>query len=200
MYLRYIFPLIRYLYRDTWVNNEYPILKTIMKQKEKHNIELEKAYNKILELSFFGDSLNILCIIITPPPTANEEECGIQTNNSANQMTDNGTQHQTCQPETTTSMILKNLKHSESSTQETSYNGDIVMIEVNSLSPDQNSKSPEERIGLHKTGRHHQTNMNTKKKTTEPKRATVTVEMHNNIVNTLNKMDNEMVEFAIKVS
>ena len=171
-----------------------------MKEKERHNIELEKAYNKILELSSFRDSLNILCIIITSPPTANEKEYGIQTNNSANQMTDNPTQYQSCQPETTTSMILKSLKHIESSIQQTSYNRDIVMIEVNDLSPDQNSKSPEERIGLHKTGRHHQTNINTKKKTTEPKRATVTIEMHNNIVNTLEKMDNEMVEFAIKVS
>ena len=76
-------------------------------------------------------------------------------------MTDNPTQYQSCQPETTTSMILKSLKHIESSIQQTSYNRDIVMIEVNDLSPDQNSKSPEERIGLHKTGRHHQTNINT---------------------------------------
>ena len=64
-----------------------------MKEKERHNIELEKAYNKILELSSFRDSLNILCIIITSPPTANEKEYGIQTNNSANQMTDNPTQY-----------------------------------------------------------------------------------------------------------
>ena len=53
-------------------------------------------------------------------------------------------------------------------------------------------------MGLHKTGKHHQTNINTKKKTTEPKIATVTIEMHNNIVNTLNKMENETVEFAKK--
>ena len=53
-------------------------------------------------------------------------------------------------------------------------------------------------MGLHKTGKHHQTNINTKEKTTEPKIATVTIEMHNNIVNTLNKMENEMVEFAKK--
>ena len=53
-------------------------------------------------------------------------------------------------------------------------------------------------MGLHKTGKHHQTNINTEKKTTEPKIATVTIEMHNNIVNTLNKMENEMVEFAKK--
>ena len=50
-----------------------PILKGIMKEKEKHNIELEQAHNKILELSSLRDSSNIPCIIITPPPTANEE-------------------------------------------------------------------------------------------------------------------------------
>ena len=83
--------LIQGNYRDTWVNNEYPILKPTMKEKEKHNIELEQAYIKILELSSFRDPLNIPCIIITPPPTANDEEYGIQTNNSANQMTDNPT-------------------------------------------------------------------------------------------------------------
>ena len=42
--------------RGTWVNKEYPILKGIMKEKEKHNIELEQAYEKILELSSLRDS------------------------------------------------------------------------------------------------------------------------------------------------
>lgn len=118
----------------------------------------------------FRDSPNIPCIIITEPSTANKEDCGIKTNNSANEPTDSPTPYQTCQPETTTSLTLKNLKHIASPIQETNCNKDIVITEMNGLSPNKNSKSPEEIIGLHKTGNRHQTNINTNKKTTNQKR------------------------------
>ena len=46
IYICYTIPQICCLYKETteWVNNEYLILKAIMKEKEKHNIELEQAY------------------------------------------------------------------------------------------------------------------------------------------------------------
>ena len=81
-----------------------------MKEKEKHDVELEQAYNQILELISLTDSLNIPCIIVTSSSTANKEECGIQTDNSTNEPTDSPAPHQTCQPGSTTSMTLKNLK------------------------------------------------------------------------------------------
>ena len=33
---------------NTWVNNEYPISKAVMKEEEKRNIEIGQACNKIL--------------------------------------------------------------------------------------------------------------------------------------------------------
>ena len=161
-------------HRGKWVNNEYLILKGIMKKKQKHNIELEHSYNKTLELPSLRDSPIFPCVIITPTTTAYEEDCRIETTNSANEPTDIPLLHLTCQPEPKTSTTLRNPEHIASPVQETNYNKDIFMIELKYLSPNKNSKSL---VRIHKTGNKHQTNINKKRKTTKPKKATVTIEI-----------------------
>ena len=64
--------------------------------------------------------------------------------------------HLTCQPEPTTSTILKNPEHIASPVQENNNNKDIFMIEMKYMSPNKNSK--------------HQSNIKKKMKTTKPKK------------------------------
>ena len=90
--------------------------------------------------------------------------------------------------EPTKSTTLKNLEHIASPTQETNYNKDIVKIEMNDLSPNKNSKSAKK---THKTSNEHHINIKKKerkKKSTKLKQATVTTEIYNNILKTLNNM------------
>lgn len=61
------------------------------------------------------------------------------------------------------------------------------------LPPNKNFKSLDR---THKTGNKHQIIINTKKKTTKPKKATVSIEIRNNIVKALNEIESEMVEFT----
>ena len=148
-----------------------------------------------MELPSRRDSPNFPSIIITPPTIAHVEDCGIETKNMANEPTDMPLLHLTCQHEPTTSTILKNPEHIASPVQENNYNKDIFMIEMKYMSPNKNSKSLDR---IYKTGNKHQNNINKKRKTTKPKKATITIEMHSNILSTLKKMDSEMVEFAKK--
>lgn len=80
----------------------------MMKEKEKYNIELEQTYNKILGMPSLRDSRNIPCIIITPPQTANKEDCGIETKSSGNEPTDVLTPPLNYCPVPTTLTTLKN--------------------------------------------------------------------------------------------
>ena len=51
---------------------------------------------------------------------------------------------------------------------------------------------------MHKTSKKHHINIlkKRKKKSTKLKQATVTIEIHKNILNTLNNMASDMIEFA----
>ena len=51
---------------------------------------------------------------------------------------------------------------------------------------------------MHKTSKKHHINIlkKRKKKNTKLKQATVTIEIHKNILNTLNNMASDMIEFA----
>ena len=75
--------------------------------------------------------------------------------------------HLTCQPEPTTSTILKNPEHIASPVQENNNNKDIFMIEMKYMSPNKNSKSLDR---THKTGNKHESNIKKKMKTTKPKK------------------------------
>ena len=71
------------------------------------------------------------------------------------------------------------------------------MIEMNGLSLNENPKSPKECIKQAiNTISIFKKKEKRKKKSTKLKQATVTIEIHKNILNTLNNMGSDMTEFA----
>ena len=71
------------------------------------------------------------------------------------------------------------------------------MIEMNGLSLNENPKSPKECIKQAiNTISIFKKKEKRKKKSTKLKQATVTIEIHKNILNTLNNMGSDMIEFA----
>ena len=73
------------------------------------------------------------------------------------------------------------------------------MIEMNGLSLSENPKSPKECIKQAlNTISVFKKKKKKKNKRSRLKQATVTIEIHNNILNTLNNMGSDMIEFAKK--
>ena len=211
--------LIQSNLRANWVDEEYPLLKTVLHKRKEQESSMLETYNNVLEISTLttNKKLNQEPNITT---SINEENPGkiptmipqiiitspleiIKTDNTdIPQSSPNPIKLEplnlTTNNENRNEHAVTKINHPSETNQsnptipeESSTRKEIILIEMTDKSTNQlhlanekSMKSPTKQKS------------NTKRK--EKEKPAATIEMHENLKNTINKIDNEMIDFAKK--
>ena len=204
--------------RANWVDEDYPLLKTVLNKRKEQESSMLEAYNHVLEIPTLTTnkelnqepnitSINegnpekiktmIPQIIITPPLEIITEDNKDVPQSSPNPITSeqsNLTTNNENRNEHTVTKINHPCETNQSNPtipEESSTRKEIILIEMTDKSTNQlhlanekSMKSPTKQKS------------NTKRK--EKEKPAATIEIHENLKNTINKIDNEMIDFAKK--
>ena len=211
--------LIQSNLRANWVDEEYPLLKTVLHKRKEQESSMLETYNNVLEISTLTTnkklnqepnittSINeenpgkiptmIPQIIITPPLEIITEDNKDIPQSSSNPITSEQS-NLTTNNENRNEHTVTKINHPSETNQsnptipeESSTRKEIILIEMTDksttqlrLANEKSMKSPTKQKS------------NTKRK--EKEKPAATIEMHENFKNTINKIDNEMIDFAKK--
>ena len=204
--------------RANWVDEDYPLLKTVLNKRKEQESSMLEAYNHVLEIPTLTTnkelnqepnitSINegnpekiktmIPQIIITPPLEIITEDNKDVPQSSPNPITSEQS-NLTTNNENRNEHTVTKINHPSETNQnnptipeESSTEKEIILIEMTDKSTNQlrlanekSMKSPTKQKS------------NTKRK--EKEKPAATIEMHEKLKNIINKIDNEMIDFAKK--
>ena len=189
--------------KQMWVDKEYPILRTVLKRMKEKDLTILDAYNQVLDLPNKDDhhhttmsiplsetnkeniqpnqvptAIRVPQIVITPPePDKTEQEVALETTTTTKASVE----------------IIPETNEIESKHNTTSQE-DIVLMEMEDMSG--KTEDIKERA-LPKSQSKQKSSTTKKKMTNKCNNANmVTLDMHNNLKNTINKMEDEITQFA----
>ena len=189
--------------KQMWVDKEYPILRTVLKRMKEKDLTILDAYNQVLDLPNKDDhhhttmsiplsetnkeniqpnqvptAIRVPQIVITPPePDKTEQEVALETTTTTKASVE----------------IIPETNEIESKHNTTSQE-DIVLMEIEDMSG--KTEDIKERA-LPKSQSKQKSSTTRKKMTNKCNNANmVTLDMHNNLKNTINKMEDEITQFA----
>ena len=205
--------------RANWVDEEYLLLKTVLSKRKEQESSMLEAYNHVLEIPILTtnkelnhepnittsineeNSVKIPAMIpqiIIPPPV----EIITEDNTNIPQPSPNPItleqSNLTTNNENRNEHTVTKINHPSETNQnnptipeESSTEKEIILIEMTDKSTNQLRLANEKSVKSQTIQK-----SNTKRK--EKEKPAATIEMHENFKNTINKIDNEMIDFAKK--